>query len=149
MLTPHTPARLALVALAAPALTALLMAWACADDVPDDSPLRSRHELLNLGLAMTRARIDLKQALASDLAAGRLPLREAARKLRGYLEKEPRVEGLLSGRDCVARLPGASLEERCARSLLACVRESLSGSPEGAKRASRRLERELAEGYRR
>jgi hypothetical protein len=111
--------------------------------------LRSLREQLDMALAMCRARMEVKKALAADVAEGRLTLREAAARLRGHLEKEPRLEGLFSGRDCLAPLPGATLEERYAATLLTYVRELLSGSPEGAKRASRRLERELSEGYRR
>jgi hypothetical protein len=139
--------RLTLLAFSTSALVALLIGWANAGDgVPDDSPLRSRREVLDMGMAMTHARLRFKEGLAAELAAGRLSLRDAVRKFLTYLEKEPRLEGVFTGRDCVAQLPGATEEQRCVNSLLTCVRFSASRSPREAERLALRLRREMEEG---
>jgi hypothetical protein len=147
MLTPCTPARLARLGLAFSALVALLLGWAhTGEGVPEDSPVRARDGLLDLGLAQARARDQLKAGLEADVAAGRLTLREAARRLSAYLDTEPKLEGMPAGRDCAALHPGDTQAERCARWLLRGVRGLLSSSPEAAERLAR-LERELIEAY--
>jgi hypothetical protein len=147
MLTPHVPTCLARLGLAAAVLVALLLGWAgTGEGVPEDSPARARRELLSLALAQARARDRLREGLEADLAAGRLPLREAARRLSEYLDGEPKLEGVPTGRRCASLLPGATQEERCARWLLRGARNVLTGSPGGARRAAR-LERELADAY--
>jgi hypothetical protein len=148
MITPCTPARLARLGLALSALVALLLAWTrTGEEVPEDSPVRACHDLLELGLAQLLARDRLKLSLEADVAAGRLPLREAARRFRDHLERETRLGVAPTGRDCAALLlPGASLEEQCANWLLREVRKRRSGEPGGAERVAR-LERELVEAY--
>jgi hypothetical protein len=149
MITPQAPARLALLGLAASALTALAIDWVRAGhDAAGDEALLSQREQLDLALAMSQARMEVKKALAHDVAAGRLSLREAAERLHGHLDKEPVLGGTVPGRNCVSPETAAPLEERCAISLMSSVRNLLSGSPAGAERVAR-LERELAEGYRR
>jgi hypothetical protein len=144
MLNPFGATRLTLLPLAASALAALLIGWANTENgVPADSPLRAHDAVLDLGMAVTHARLRFKEGLAADLITGRLSLREATRRLRAYLEKEPRLEGVSSGRDCVARLPGATEEQRCANSLLAFVRDALHRSPREAERLAVRLRREM------
>jgi hypothetical protein len=148
MITPYTSARLARLGLAVSALVAVLLGWTrTGEDVPEDSPARARGDMLGLVEGQIRARDRLMEGLEADLAAGRIPLREAARTFSDYLEREPNlgVDGVRPGRECAALHPGASPEERCARWLLRRVQKRQSGAPEAEGMA--RLERELAEAY--
>jgi hypothetical protein len=148
MITLHTPARLARLSVAVSTLTAMLLGWArTGDAVPESSPVLARRQLLDLGMAQALARDRMRERLEAELAAGRLSLTAAAKRLCGYLELEPKLEGLPAGRDCAALLPGATPEERCAHWLLRGVRKRLSG-PGSAEQVAR-LEGELAAAYER
>jgi hypothetical protein len=114
---------------------------------PAPTPEESRGAALDRALALALARLRFKEGLVDEMFAGRLPLREAATRLRDYLTAEPAPpEGALTGRDNVAAYPGRTEEERCARSLHRwCQCHVIQFPSEAATRAMGRLDRELAE----
>jgi hypothetical protein len=148
---PRTRALLisALALLAAPALAWLGCQLARERDLRSAARRGAEREgLLSGALAVSAGRMRFKEALVAELLAAQLGLREAAARLASYHAAEPRVEGAKSGQELMARFPGTTEQERCARNLAMWARaDAVISRSEAAERFACRLERELAEAY--
>ena len=141
----------ATVALGAAAALLALWLW-CRPALrsgPEVEDLEARERELVGAVETIEARRRFVEGLTEALAAGRLPLREAARRMDEYQGRESAVAGILSGRALMAKgFPAPTPEESCALFLLAWVRTAASNDPAGpAAGLARRMEAELAETY--
>lgn len=120
--------------------------WSHQTETPHRTDLAmelTRKSRLLHGAKLARQRLQVKQQLAEALVMQEMTLLQASRALLEYLELENAPQGVMCGKEILAREPGDSAEERAAKNLLRWVTdvENVSLSQREARRHE--LENEL------